>query len=778
MFSLHGSGFGAAPRIFLKALRAQKTVELAVKSAEDGTAVTQVPRSLVLDVYEVTVANGGATSAPARLNAPEAHHFDMPDAAPGTRLRVFGRNLYIGPLAPAAVFVDAASGAELKGVVTTSGSSPYALFVTPPAGVVAGRSYRVKVFNGYVWSAPSAATLLGRDRGPDPFAVGLPWAFDFAATAADGPGYKAGAAGAKKADHHVFNVKTDVALSVRAKGDGKANDAAAIQNAINLAAAYGGVVYLPPGVYDIGSASIDLKPGVVLRGYTAASSKIVYRATRPGFIIEPGSALTGFVDLTLQNQDASGATSNLSSYDQPFGKFIIQRVVWDLGTGGPISLKGDRIAILNSTFRQRVNYLTGDPAQRTGGIGPFRFASVTNVVLRNNTISWTTDQISFKDVTGALVENNRFVRSASDVIVAGPGQASWSWPFPYPPRPVAMGEKVSRVMGRQLSTNFVANLVIQNNAFSTSDGTILWNNNDGETILSEGGGPSPREEAGTIASVSGAQLLARPKCPGCGWRVYPGARLFVVSGAGAGQHRRVLSCDGDAFTLESPFDVAPAAGDRFSVAVPSLENAIIRNNTMSGNPFGVAMYHGAHLNVSVVANQLVDNGGIYLYPAQKAPSGAPREFNVALNIEINNNALRNTKGLFPSYVTVNFVMISENDFWGRSLYAIEARANQIVARKGTLALFSEEGFNHMTVYQNAGGGPFLGGSPSAMRGMVFQGDVCVNCPVAYRLNTGSVDTTIWNAVTSASAGSVSTFLSDLAIVPAVGKSKGTVVGKD
>ncbi|WP_395696875.1 glycosyl hydrolase family 28-related protein [Methylocella sp.] len=777
VFSLQGSGFGAAPRLFLKGSRQGAAVEIAVKRGDDSTIVAEIPKTAALDVYEVWAQNGTVSSPHVFLNAPEAHHFDMPDIAPGTRFRVFGRNLYLGTLAPTATLTDVATGAALKAPVTLSGSDAYALYATPPAGVVPGHSYTVAVSNGYAAGAQSEATAQGHAAGVDPYASGLPWAYDF--IAADGPRYKAGSPTSVEADHHVYNVKTDPALQIKAKGDGKTNDAAAINQASRLAARTGGVVYLPAGVYNAGPNEITLYSSVTLRGAGSGSTKIIYSNGPRGVIIASGASQVAIVDVAFQNLDATSATTNLGTWSQPVSKVLIQRVVWDLGTGGPINLRGDRIAVMNSTFSQKINYFNGDPASRTGGLGPLLLSDITNLVFRNNSVAFATNQNSMNRVENAIIEANRFTRSAADVIVAGPKEAAtMTWPFLN--RPVRVGETISRVMGRQLTLNFATNVVIQNNTFAVSNGTLLWNNNDGETILNEGGGPNPREYSGVVSSASATTIADAVKCPpdSCPFVVYPRSKVIVFSGAGAGQWRRIAGFDGSTFTVDPPFDVTPAPGDRFAISAPAFENAIIRGNSMSGNPVGIAMYHGAFLNVSTVGNQLVNNGGIYLTPSQ-APGVPGRDFfNVSRNIEINRNVLTNASGLFPSYVSICFVMISGNDFAGKSVLGAEARSNKITARKGTFPYVYDEGFNHYTFYQNAGGGSYVDSGSGAMSGVVFQGGSCVNCAVNYRLSTGSINPTIWNAASTNSPGLASTFLSDAPILPAAHGSAGLVNGKD
>jgi len=74
------------------------------------------------------------------------------------------------------------------------------------------------------------------------------------------------------------------AITVRAKGDGQADDSAALQDAIDAAAAKGGggLVFLPSGRYRI-SRTLFLWPGVRMFGVGAARPQILLGDATPGF---------------------------------------------------------------------------------------------------------------------------------------------------------------------------------------------------------------------------------------------------------------------------------------------------------------------------------------------------------------------------------------------------------------------------------------------------------------------------------------------------------------
>src|SRR5690242_16008154 len=68
-----------------------------------------------------------------------------------------------------------------------------------------------------------------------------------------------------------FNVK-----DFGAKGDGRTTDTAAIQKAIDAAHAKGGVVWLPPGDYLVGSLNLTgISRGICLRGAAPGASNLI-----------------------------------------------------------------------------------------------------------------------------------------------------------------------------------------------------------------------------------------------------------------------------------------------------------------------------------------------------------------------------------------------------------------------------------------------------------------------------------------------------------------------
>ena len=311
IISLVGKGFGVKPRAYIKLAGATTSSELVVMTGQDNVVVFRIPKNIAFSQYEIWIYDNVSSSSPhVFINAPRAMHFDTPDVASGVHFRVFGRNLYVNSVTPAATLIDTQTNAQLAATVALNNSDAYGLDIVAPSGIVAGRSYKLLVSNGY-GSTLADQTILGHANGSDPFGLGLPWAYDFQYR--NGPTWR-GIAGANEQDHHFFDVTSDPSLALHAKGDGVTDDLPAINAAIARAAQYGGIVYLPAGTYKLNSTGplcILLRSGVVLQGHSASDTKLVYGPATPqgssyglcAVYWPPGTQLSGLGDLSLQNID-------------------------------------------------------------------------------------------------------------------------------------------------------------------------------------------------------------------------------------------------------------------------------------------------------------------------------------------------------------------------------------------------------------------------------------------------------------------------------------------
>ncbi len=768
VISLEGSGFGSKPTVYIQA-GASAAVQVAPLKAQDNIVVVQIPASWATGLYTIWISdNVSSTSNKIAINAPQVANFQFADIYPGQTPQIFGRNVCMKGQTAAVTLVDTQTNAQLPASLLGACGPTISVAYHVPAGIIPGHTYQAIVSNGYA-SSVTQNTALAHAAGTDHFRIGQAWAMDY--VTANGPGYKPGAAGSVEHDHHVFDVTADPELTLHAKGNGVANDAPAIQAALDKAGANGGgVVYLPAGTYNLATTGINIRPGVVLQGHSASDAKIIFGPTTQqpssfamtGITIPDNAALTGIADLSIQNVDAlSQFVNNMSTRGGSLSKFFIQRVNWNLGTGRSLYLSGDRIAVENSTITQ-ANNNQGIQPDGSGSVGPIYWVPVSNLVFTNNIISWWTGENLFNQVDRAFIDSNHFTRNA-DTIVAAPAQTSQ----PFIAKAITVGQKIQRTQGRPLTINIGRNINVTHNIFDVANGPLYYNWNDGETILNEAVG---YDDMGVLASANASSATAQPKSAGS-WNYFSNSMIIIVSGKGAGQWRHITQNSNNTFTVDQPWLVIPSAGDHFVISVPSFENALIDSNTMTGNPIGIGLYKGAFLNTRISFNTLTDNGGIYLQPFDASGS-----FSVSRNIEIDSNTITNTQGFTPAYIDLSLAMVQHNEFWGYNMLGVEVRWNTITGHPGTYPWPWQEGFQNYVVYQNSA--PYVEQGASALVGNIFQNNTCKNCtPDEFLLTTGALDTVIWHTNTSDSPGVSSILLKDYNFAGTTTvKSVGTLIG--
>ena len=554
VITLEGSGFGTHPTVYVQPLNSGASA-ITPLEAQDNVIVVQIPATMAASLYTVWINdNVSSTSNKIALNAPQPFQFDRADINTNLAFRIYGRNMVIKGLTPTLTLVDTQTNAQLP--ATNCGGESIQVSCVAPAGVTAGHVYQAIVSNGYA-SALAPTTVLGHANAPNEyFRIGLSWGLEYIYQ--NGPNYRPGQNGSVESDHHIWNVQTDPEMTVHATGNGVTNDAPAIQAALEQVGRNGGgIVYLPPGTYNVGMTGLVLRPRTVLQGHSSNDTTIIYGPTTQqgssfsmtGIQIPDNATLTGIADLSLKNLDQlSQHVVNLDERGQTLSKFFIQRVNWDLGAGRSLYFNGDRIAIENSTIHQANNNQNIQP-DGSGGVGPIYSDPVSNLTFTGNTISWYTNENLFNNVVTALIDNNHFTRIA-DTIAAGPAQLSWPH---IDNHPIVVGQPIQRTQGRPLTINFGKNILITNNTFDVANGPLYYNWNDGETILNEASG---REDMGVLAGADGSSATAQPKSSGA-WNYFSNSMIVIVSGKGAGQWRHITQNNGNSFTVDQPWLVIP-----------------------------------------------------------------------------------------------------------------------------------------------------------------------------------------------------------------------------
>ena len=664
----------------------------------------------VLGLYGVFVRKGDEVSNTVYPNRANPMHFDTPEAAAGGSFRIFGRNLFVAGCTPKVTLVSRYNNFN----ATINGGGAYnVLSVRTPAKIPLGE-YIVYVSNGMgnqsvsKVAAPMPITI--RAPGPDTFNIGVPWAGDLTF------------------GNNVYNVRTDKRLSLHAIGNGINNDQQAIQSAIKIAGeAGGGVVYLPKGTYKLASPSgalMNFASNVVVQGAGQGITTINYGYGKPGAGLDLALffqvSKCGICDLSIRNLNKHNRWKNIKTITNEgseISQLFLARVTADFQNGFRIDLKGDRIVVENCD-------LTSDYSLLFMG-------TCTNARIFNTKLTQTLGvHLDLTQSNQCVVEDNTFCLNASN-------------------------EKLVEGNVRHgIAIGFAHNLAILNNTWTVINGNPTYNN-DGESILSEGGaGIRTGEETGEVESTRGTTIEVSKEIP-----YVEGTVIAIIKGKGTGQWRSITARRAHAVTVASPWAVSPDSTSSYSIFVWSNQNTTIAGNTFNNWLRGVWPYQGSTTDTQISNNHFNNMDGIFFEPCQNITNGNG-QFNPVWNTIVDDNVLTSFTIVSsepkqkPTATYINFTgdLQQTSDLIGTMALNNQVYNNII---NGTGATFFEndpaqtEGYCN---YLRVEAPHYNDQSIPAMLGTVFQRNRSNNCGVqAYLLNGGDYQTTLADCTEKGSA---------------------------
>jgi len=399
-------------------------------------------------------------------------------------------------------------------------------------------------------------------------------------------------------------------LNVRdfgADGLGARDDTGAIQAALDKAgAAGGGVVLLPRGRYQV-TAGLMMPRFVTLRGEATNLTALFW----PDMASPPEALIQGTNSFALEN---------LTLYAS-MAKHIIVGDLGDKPDAGQVRLwrvrtrvdayRGHLSADETDKRHRALAKLSGGDSVRLGGddlhieecdlygSGRALFLSrVRNGFVRRNALyngrhGWYC--ISGSD--GLIFEDNTI--TGADLMATGGGLNCLD------------------------GSSYSQDVYYARNRLSLMHG---W---DREAMTSDAGGGL---YYGTIAKAEGTALTL-PETPKVGGKTWAGAGVFVFSGKGWSQYRRIVKVEGDTITVDRPWDVAPDATSLVGITM------LQRHYILAGNSFsdaGIAIqFYGSSLEHIVAGNTCARAGGYqgigkayggYQLPPDKNPCHQPSWF--------------------------------------------------------------------------------------------------------------------------------------------------------
>jgi hypothetical protein len=504
-------------------------------------AAITLPSSLPANSeYLVWPVNGTGTGAPAVINATETWWLGPNAATRGDTVSVYGRNLTHNALARAShVYIQAPGATGMWAQVTAA--NPYKVDFTVPSALADG-TYQVWVHNGrgghYGWSGPLALTVND----------GMTWT------------------------SHTYNVK-----NYGAKGDGKTDDQAAIEAAVEAAARDPwSTIYLPAGTYLVSSG---FNPPAKVRWAGQGADRTSIKASA-GFVKTapkgPRDYCLLFTNSVVDNVAVQDLTldgnGHLNSYaPEP----VYMRFDRDIRfTNVTVNGKGFAMADFHGSTR-----LGFENCTFVGGGSGIFFGSATQIRMDGcliegsddaNTMltSWGGDSISFTNTTG---------QDYSDKIVDGWAQGrfiygSSQWGSN---RNIYIGDCTTKALAPR---------------------PAFPGQNTGEQLSWESGthysGTAVAGTARTVTFPAGGAFFSDPGLQSGEYDA------VIVNGTGLGQHRKIVACTGSTVTVAPAWNVAPDSSSTVLIA---------------GVLSHVAVYHNSLQGKSTYAVQVTASAGIQPY---------------------------------------------------------------------------------------------------------------------------------------------------------------------
>jgi hypothetical protein len=631
------------------------------------------------------ISNGSTTSALVKLNAATPHHLDAMQIVPSGAFRLFGRNLALPGSMPT-VMVDGQAAS-----VNLAASDEHMLSVTAPAGLRASSAAVITVDNG---NGSGASTLdrsinIATGNSGDPLGLGVGWAAAYAPLMGK-----------------IINAATDTRLSSRVICNGAIDDAPALAAALIFAQRNGGgVVTLPAGTCRLGRG-VQIFSSTILQGAGKDKTTLQHDTDFPVF--GNNMDVVAVRDLAIVNVGTNTANS-MSLRDS--SRIALQRLRIDLGAAKamPWLYTSRNVAIVDSDFIQRGSL--GAPG------GPMLADNAGLVFTGNQTRFLNNIGTSFQGTRDAYIAGNTWTRDA--IRQSDPGVV------------------------HTITLDFAHRIAVVNNSFLTVNGPVDPRKNDSEVILTEGGGGRRTEALGQVLTAS-ASTLRDPSATVNPNALRKGALpenfgIAIVAGKGAGQARSVTGFSAGTFSIDKPWDVVPDTSSRYATAVWGIEKALIKGNSLSGSPRGILIYSTAAREVDIVANSMVENGGILVRSFQKVSAGW---LSPLFNIRIEDNVISNSQRRAASTLSVHFAN-GDGQAFGTAVVGIEVRRNRLTANSPNIDVTNymgpvgKEGYmNQMNVETSA----YVPSSTPRLLGTVMQGNTCTQCATAFRLGTGAVGT--------------------------------------
>ena len=603
VINIYGTGFKPTSEVYTVILdssgdRADKTDPgksgLEIINISDDTIQCMLANDMRCGIYAVWVVNPESASSNIKyINSADASDISHKNAHTMQSVRIFGENM----LNPSNMSSDGCRvilkcGDESADAVPYAVTSYYADFNVPNQ-LKEGKEYDVFYTNGVCISdctsrLDSGKALTVTEKNINTEYISGRWGTDASWTAAINTG-------------KIVNVKNFGAM-----GDGLTDDTEAISDA--LSSAYGGMLYIPAGTYL--TEPFEITAGVIIFGDGKEKSVIKNKGGN-----HPSGVIMGFIDITSDNTAFADISLCSDIKRDDLKGYYMQ------GWYRVLSVRGTSGRDVNGFFMKNVRVTNSD------GAGT-RFYNVQNTDIDNCDINSTHTCVLIENKTNdndtfrlknSYIYNNQRVgfcafRRGQIWLEGNTFEGKNAGYFKEPLW--EDDEKTVRRWNNGAEHRIIESggsySYIADNTLKGDYGTrVPVEANDGEGILFQEG------NADFTGSVSSAEKNSLTDAGRAFLQdEFSGRYVFIISGKGCGQVRKIISNTSDTLAVDNDWDIQPDSGSRYEIDSYYANRNIIVNNKFNVNSkkAGIFFYVKAVDNI-VSGNTFTDSSGIFFNPS-------------------------------------------------------------------------------------------------------------------------------------------------------------------
>jgi hypothetical protein len=528
--------------------------ELKVLQADAQCLKVQIPAQWQAGSFAVRVGAG----APVMVNRAEAWWVSGDHGVAvtaGTKLRVFGKNFTVAGQGVTKVGLKDAAGVFHP--LPVSEGNPYKATVRVPAGAALGKG-ELFVHNGFGGGAGWSKGVEVEVRAADPW------------------------------PSTVFDV-----AKFGAKGDSATDDTEGIRAAlVRAAAAGGGVVFLPRGIYRV-TGQLTIPNRTVLKGEGRDVTWLMVPDKTP----EINTLIAGGDEFAVEDLGMVARTPLRMIVAPDVPSMYTEYKPW--GVPGAARVHDVFLRRLRVQHLHYAGRVQGKDPRREEAVGPSTVALAgTNLEISDSEIVSSGMPFILHDTYSARVLRN----------LVHTGRNGW-YGF-WGARMCCFEGNTIRGLDLEASYggfgnygsgdgNDVSLVYIAENQFLDGFG----GEREAETFDSPGNFPWK----GRVAKAHGSELSA----DGTAWprNGFAGLACIICAGKGIGQHRRIVSNTAEGMVVDVPWDVAP---DTSSVAAvgPYRRDVVVYKNHSQDASVGVQLWGGGY-NYLVDSNETIRSGGFW-----------------------------------------------------------------------------------------------------------------------------------------------------------------------